>query len=126
MRTDPEPQEPIFDFHGENTVMQPDTRLPEAPDLLEVEGRMSRVLLQPGVRAVSQRARCREETDRAPRRLATHSASKRRGATLSMVAQCLLSEGIKLAASGVTLELPIPRLPIEFRKPGTELGKLLA
>ena len=46
MRPNPKPDETVRAFDGKRTVVQPNSRRPEAPDLLEVYGRMLRILLR--------------------------------------------------------------------------------
>jgi hypothetical protein len=43
MRADPEPQQAIRRFDGDCPIVEPDTSRPEAADLLEAEGGVSRV-----------------------------------------------------------------------------------
>jgi len=54
MGADPEPYEPAARFDGKGAVVSPDPDRPEAADLLEVERRMTRVLLQPRVRLIGE------------------------------------------------------------------------
>jgi hypothetical protein len=51
---DPEPYERVDRFDGEGPVVSPDPGRPEAADLLEVERRVTRVLLQPRVRLIGE------------------------------------------------------------------------
>ena len=59
MTADPEPQEPIARFDAQGTMVPADAHGPEAPDLLEVEGRMSRVLLQSSIGLICERSHVR-------------------------------------------------------------------
>ncbi len=52
---DPEPQEPIARFDAQGTMVPADAHGPKAPDLLEVEGRMSRIMLQSRIRLICER-----------------------------------------------------------------------
>jgi hypothetical protein len=46
VRTDPEPNEILTRFHRNGAVVQADARRPEATDVLEMKGRVSRIALQ--------------------------------------------------------------------------------
>ncbi len=46
MRPNPKPDEAIRAFDGKRTVVQPHSSRPEAPDLLEMYGRMLRILFR--------------------------------------------------------------------------------
>jgi hypothetical protein len=46
VRSDPEPQQALGDFYGESAVAEADAHGAIRTDLLEVEGRVSRVCLQ--------------------------------------------------------------------------------
>jgi hypothetical protein len=54
MVSDPEPHKPIACFDGESAVVSADPGRPEPANLLEVEGWMTRVLLQPRVRLIGE------------------------------------------------------------------------
>ena len=59
MTADPEPQEPIARLDAQGTMVPADAHGPEAPDLLEVEGRMSGILLQSSIGLIRERPHLR-------------------------------------------------------------------
>lgn len=58
MGADPEPYESVERFDGEGAVVSPDPGRPEAADPLEMERRMTRVLLQSRVRLICEFCTC--------------------------------------------------------------------
>jgi hypothetical protein len=46
MRADPEPQQPVVDFDRERTITKSDTYRPVTADLLQLQGRVARILFQ--------------------------------------------------------------------------------
>ena len=59
MTADPKPQEPIAGFDAQGTMVPAHSHGPEAPDLLEMEGRVSRVLLQSRIGLIRERPHLR-------------------------------------------------------------------
>jgi hypothetical protein len=54
MTANPEPDQPIGGVDGERAVVRSDTGRPEPADLLEVKGRVPRILLQASVRLIGE------------------------------------------------------------------------
>ena len=54
MGADPEPYESVGRFDCKRAVVSPHSHRPEAADLLEVERRVARVVLQPRVRLIGE------------------------------------------------------------------------
>lgn len=64
-------------------------------------------------------------TGSTPRIGRLHDASKRLGITRGVLAECLISQTVKLARLHVPLELLIPHRPVIFREPVTEFSQLI-
>jgi len=123
----PKPHEVLAVLHGERPVVNPNPNRPEAPDLLEMQGRMPRVAFQNAGTidplTAEFQARVARRTARTCRR---QNASQLLAASLAQVAQRFVGPLVQPAGAHVLCQLLVPRFGVEVGKPRAERGKLLA
>jgi hypothetical protein len=122
MVADPEPHKAVGYFDRESPIVTSDSSGPEATDLLEVKGRVSRVLFQTREGPIGKPLDLgRQGIDSTPRKRVRRGESERFGLPGVVVTKGSIGKLVKLAGLNVTLKLAVPSGPVVFQKPGAKL-----